>query len=137
MNEQQLLQKYKDQVAKIPEIRLCLSYPEEIAVLCLEHLINECNRHMAKSELMYKCMKISKGHANPGFVDGLIDEWLATIPEHLSIEQFLKFERESKNYTVSLPMLVSQINKFFGVHIEPSDLILNHEKRDFDNGINF
>jgi hypothetical protein len=70
-----LLNHYKAKVAEIPEMRQCLAYPEEDAVKCLTHFNDNCE-NLCRTELMFEAVTITKGQANPAFINDLISEWL-------------------------------------------------------------
>ena len=75
MNDAKLLDFYRKKVSEIPDMRYCLEYPEEIAVKCLEHLIANHTKEETDSELVYSCMSMLKGIANPAVVNTIINEW--------------------------------------------------------------
>ena len=75
----ELLNHYQEKVNNIPEMRWCVSYPEEDAVKIIPHLIDIHKKDESMNVLMGSCMKLLRGCANPKVVESIINEWKDTV----------------------------------------------------------
>lgn len=79
MTEIELLEKYKNEVATIPEMRQLVSYKCEDAVKLITYFIEQgyCKTEDFSVLLGYS-LKHLQGKCNPAAVKEVIDEWKAT-----------------------------------------------------------